>query len=106
MPYSKACAFPKNLQEISAAARLICHPARIQILQLLTTNGPTNVKSLLKKIPLSKPGISRHLHELRKAGLISFEEKGSYIYYDVELDVLFDMTTQFNHFSRLNKLEV
>lgn len=104
MPFSKAYAFPKNLQEIAAAARIICHPARIQIIELLTTNGPSNVKSLLKVIPLSKSGISRHLSELRSAGLISLEEKGPYIYYDVELEVLNAMTNQLLHFSMVNKL--
>lgn len=52
------------------ALRAIAHPVRIQIYELLTLDGPSNVSQVATKINLAVGSASYHLAQLQQAGFI------------------------------------
>ncbi|MCF7708600.1 MAG: metalloregulator ArsR/SmtB family transcription factor [Verrucomicrobia bacterium] len=78
--------FSKMDNELADMARAIAHPARIAILRLLLDVGKTQCGEIVDAIPLSQPAVSRHLHELKKAGLVNDEPCGTRVCYYVDHD--------------------
>ncbi len=72
------------IQEINQLHANICgalaDPSRILILYLLS-EGPLNVNTLVEKLELPQPTVSRHLKVLRERGLVSAERDGQSVYY-------------------------
>lgn len=55
---------------MDAAFTLLADPGRRRILDLLRT-GERSVSELCAALPISQPGVSKHLRLLREAGLVS-----------------------------------
>ena len=74
--------------EVEATARLfraIGDPARIRILNVLTTNAdPVCVCNLLEPLGLSQPTVSHHLKTLTEAGLLDREQRGKWAYFSLK----------------------
>lgn len=71
----------KSLELGAAAAKLLGHPARISILQLLARQGSCTPADLFALIPLSRGSVNQHLNALKDAGWIHCLLKGSQIHY-------------------------
>ena len=52
------------------ALSALAHPARIRILQHLAGRGEVPCMDIVAAVPLSQPACSRHINDLRKAGLL------------------------------------
>ncbi|MDE0630656.1 MAG: metalloregulator ArsR/SmtB family transcription factor [Caldilineaceae bacterium] len=69
---------------LAAAFKAISHPVRMRILVILSCQSdPMCVCHIESRFTLSQPTISHHLRLLRKAGLVSSERSGTWIYYSV-----------------------
>ncbi len=69
---------------LAAAFKAVGHPVRLQILELLALRSdPVCACNIESKFSLSQPAISHHLRVLRKAGLVTGERRGTWIYYSV-----------------------
>lgn len=66
----------------------LANDIRLRCLMLLEQEGELCVCELTHALDLSQPMISRHLAQLRKAGLVSDRRAGQWIYYRIhpELD--------------------
>jgi len=51
--------------------RALAHPARIEILRVLTTEGDAQCVDLTRHVSLAQSTVSEHLRMLKDAGLIS-----------------------------------
>ena len=71
-------------QEINQLHANICAALadsnRILLLYLLA-EGPSNVTSLVEKLALPQPTVSRHLKVLRERGLVQAKREGQSVYY-------------------------
>lgn len=56
------------------------HPQRLALLEQLV-NGPCGVSALAAAVELDLPGASRHLAQLRAAGVIAAEREGTALVY-------------------------
>lgn len=56
---------------------------RVNIIELLKTNGPLGVKEISEKLGLSPPAISQHLKILKQAGMVRSERQGYWIPYSI-----------------------
>ena len=66
----------------AAAFKAIGHPVRLRILSLLARGKePLCVCHIEERFTLAQPTISHHLRVLRKAGLVSANRKGTWVYY-------------------------
>lgn len=84
---NKSHTFDKDLIELADFAKAISHPARIAILKLLVEND-LHCGEIVNALPLAQPTVSRHLNELKKAGLLSHEACGTRVCYRVNRDKL------------------
>ena len=60
-------------------------PTRRAIFERLA-RGPTAVGQLARELPVSRPAVSQHLRELKRAGLVSDQREGSRRLYEIDLD--------------------
>ena len=88
MPVAKLEAFETESVELAAFARALSHPARICILRHLAGKGEVPCMELVAALPLSQPACSRHINELRKAGLLKARAKGSNVFFRLDASAL------------------
>jgi DNA-binding transcriptional ArsR family regulator len=84
MAQAKLDAFDPETVALSRFARALAHPARIAILTLLDQRGEVPCMEVVEALPLSQPACSRHVAELRRAGLVKAREEGSRILLSLE----------------------
>jgi ArsR family transcriptional regulator len=90
MPVAKLEVFDARSVELAVFARALGHPARIRILRHLAAAGGREVAcmELVEALPLSQPACSRHIHELRRTGLLKSRAKGSHVFFRLDPSVL------------------
>ncbi|MFN3402896.1 MAG: ArsR/SmtB family transcription factor [Cytophagaceae bacterium] len=81
MAVSKKDEFQAHQVKLSVLAKALSHPARVAIVELLATRGPSLCGTIVNELPLSQSTISQHLKELRSAGLIKGEIDGPRVNY-------------------------
>jgi len=75
---------PKRLAKYEARARIIkalAHPARLLIVDELSTTGERCVCELTEMIGSDMSTVSRHLAVLKGAGLVEDEKRGQMVFY-------------------------
>lgn len=80
MASAKLGNFNPDCVEMAAFARVLSHPARICILRQLAGKGEVACMDVVGSLPLSQPSGSRHMAELRKAGLVRTREDGKHVW--------------------------
>ena len=84
MPHAKLNAFSDTTVALAAFAKVLSHPARIEILKFLHGKEACICSAIVDHIPLSQPSVSRHLSYLKSAGLLKEMPRGNEIYYSLE----------------------
>ena len=81
MGITKSQLFTAEQNDLATIAKAFAHPAKIAVLQyLLKTNTCIN-SHLVEEIGLAQPTISRHLKDLKEAGLIQGTIEGTSMCY-------------------------
>lgn len=75
---------PEADEELAALAKAIGHPARVQILRLLTSKASCVCGDIVEELPLAQSTVSQHLKVLKEAGLIRGEVDGPRVCYCIE----------------------
>jgi DNA-binding transcriptional ArsR family regulator len=88
MPVAKLEAFEKTSVDLAAFARALAHPARICILRRLAGSGELPCMEIVAAVPLSQPACSRHINELRKAGLLKSRTLGSNVFFRIDESIM------------------
>jgi ArsR family transcriptional regulator len=70
--------------------RVLGHPARVRILELLR-EGERSVGSLQAELGLDSGGTSQHLAALRRIGVVESRREGTSVYYRVDDERVFDL---------------
>ena len=103
MGLTKIEGFTKHQIEIALLAKAMGHPARIAILQFLTSQKSCICGDIVDTLPLSQSTVSQHLKELKNAGLIKGNIEGPAVCYCINEKVwsrarklLDDMFIKFN----------
>jgi ArsR family transcriptional regulator, arsenate/arsenite/antimonite-responsive transcriptional repressor len=74
---------------VSATAKALADPVRVEILQLLRdTDGEVCQCDLQPLFGISQPTLSHHLKKLQAAGLVTVERRGKWAYYAMDEDAL------------------
>jgi len=88
MPVAKLDAFEKTSVDLAAFAKALAHPARICILRHLAGRGEVPCMEIVAALPLSQPACSRHVNELRKAGLLKSRTRGNNVLFSIDESVM------------------
>jgi DNA-binding transcriptional ArsR family regulator len=75
---------PEIATHVGNVCRAISSQSRRQILRSLST-GAMSVNEIASEMSISRPAVSQHLRILRAARLVSFERKGNYTFYRLDL---------------------
>lgn len=99
MGVTKSDIYTDRQNRLAAIFKAIGHPARIAILEQLLQTECCICRDFTEEIALSQPTVSRHLKELKEAGLIAGTVEGTSVSYCINparwsevreiLDVLF-----------------
>src|SRR4026209_1808404 len=71
--------------------RVLGHPARVRILEVLRDEGERSVGALQAELGLDSGGTSQHLAALRRIGLVESRREGTSVFYRVEDERVFDL---------------
>jgi ArsR family transcriptional regulator len=61
--------------------KVLGHPVRIRILELLRDDGELTVGQLQAELDLDSGGTSQHLAALRQQGILDYRKAGTNVYY-------------------------
>lgn len=75
-----------QLKKAALIFRAINHKLRQQIIKFINQHGKITVTQIYVKLRLEQSVASQHLAILRKAGFVSTERDGKFIYYSVNHD--------------------
>ena len=78
----------KTLAKYEIRARIVkamAHPARLMIVDELAKNGERCVCELTEMVGTDMSTVSRHLAQLKQAGLIADEKRGKLVYYSLRV---------------------
>jgi len=88
----------KEQKEIAAIAKVLAHPARVAILQYISSQDACICGDIVDKIGLSQPTISQHLQVIRSAGFIRGSFEGKSICYCLDVDRFKEIQNLFNNY--------
>ena len=98
MGFTKRHIFDAHQNQIASFTKMIGHPARVSIIQHISTHENCNCNDLVNTIGLAQPTISQHLAEIRKTGLLTQRIKGKNLYYSINQDKLNECRRLINDF--------
>jgi DNA-binding transcriptional ArsR family regulator len=81
MGITKTETYTDQTLALASTFKALGHPARIAILQYITAQSTCICGDIVAELPLSQASISRHLQELKAAGLIKGEISGTSVCY-------------------------
>ena len=81
----------RPIHQVKAAFfRVLGHPARVRILELLR-DGERTVGSLQAELELDSGGTSQHLAALRRIGLVTPRREGTSVFYRIADEQAFEL---------------
>lgn len=75
--------FADKLEDFADKLKIMAHPDRLRILNLLMKSDSKNGKQIYKELNMPQSTLSQHLTKLRMHQLIYGRRKGVEIYYDI-----------------------
>lgn len=81
---------PALLHELSERFKALGEPARLQLLAALRS-GEQSVSDLVAVTGLGQANVSKHLQQLTNAGFISRRKEGTFAYYALADDEVFQL---------------
>lgn len=88
MAFSKKDKFTPKDAWLADVAKALSHPARIQIMKILTDRSVCMCGDIVDLLPLSQSTVSQHLRELKRVGLIKGEIDGPKVCYCADIKIL------------------
>ncbi|MFC5047486.1 ArsR/SmtB family transcription factor [Aquimarina hainanensis] len=86
MGITKNQIFSQEQNELAQFFKVLGHPARIAILQYISTQNTCICNDIVEEIGLAQATISQHLRELKSIGLLKGEIDGKSICYCINID--------------------
>jgi DNA-binding transcriptional ArsR family regulator len=103
MGASKVDIYPNEINEIAAIAKVFSHPARVAILQYISTQEACICNDIVDEIGLAQATISQHLKVINDAGLLKGTFEGKSLCYCLNIDRFQELQTLFNTFFNQTK---
>ncbi len=81
MGITKTIGFSEETIEMSEIYKALGHPARLEIVKILIKSSSCICGDIVEILPLAQSTVSKHLSELKKAGIIKGTISGNSICY-------------------------
>ncbi|MDC2867928.1 ArsR/SmtB family transcription factor [Bacillus sp. BP-3] len=73
----------EKYEDIANVLKILAHPARLNVIKILLTEGPMNVTTLCEKLKMTQSTVSQHLNRLKRAEIVTSTREGLMTYYEV-----------------------
>jgi ArsR family transcriptional regulator, arsenate/arsenite/antimonite-responsive transcriptional repressor len=73
----------ETIEMVAAMLRVLSDPIRIRLIEVLNDRGGATVAALTACVPVSQPGVSKHLSVLHNAGIVSRKPQGMWVRYEL-----------------------
>ena len=103
MGASKVDIYSNEINEIAVIAKVFSHPARVAILQYISTQEACICNDIVDEIGLAQATISQHLKVINDAGLLKGTFEGKSLCYCLNIDRFQELQTLFNSFFNQTK---
>ena len=104
MGITKTQIFDSKQNKLASIFKVLAHPARIAILQYVSTQPSCICNDIVEEIGLAQPTISQHLKELKSIDLIHGEIEGKKVCYCINLKKWKEIQELLNSFFNKTKL--
>ncbi len=104
MGTTKTQIFNERQNELASTFRVLANPARIAILQYISTQKACICNDIVDEIGLAQPTISQHLKELKSIDLIEGEIDGKKVCYCINLNRWNEIQVLLNEFFDQTKI--
>jgi DNA-binding transcriptional ArsR family regulator len=98
MTNNKFDEFTEEQQLLANIGKVLSHPARIAIIQLLSEKREVKTGNISDDLPISRTTVSQHLKELKEMGIIKGTIDGLKIHYCLDMVKLDEMKKVYNKF--------
>ncbi len=71
------------LERMAGTLKLLAHPRRLKIIEILEVNGPSPVHLVADALGLPPAATSQHLNQMKRVGLINAERRGKEVWCSV-----------------------
>ncbi len=75
----------RTLQKIADLLKVISHPVRLQIIELLEERGPICVGDIKSHLNIEQSLLSHHINKMKDKGILKSYRDGRNIYYSLSL---------------------
>ncbi len=103
MGASRTDIYTEEINEIADMAKVFAHPARVAILQYISTQESCICNDIVDEIGLAQATISQHLKVINDAGLLKGDFQGKSICYCLNIDRFQKFQTLLNSFFNKTK---
>lgn len=103
MGITKSQMFSEQQNELAQFFKVLGHPARIAILQYISTQDACICNDIVEEIGLAQATISQHLKELKSIGLLQGEVEGKRLCYCINVERWNVLQVQLNTFFNTTK---
>lgn len=86
--------------ETMLVLKAVADETRMKIIKLLLSNSYC-VRGLSRRLELSEAAVSQHLKVLKEAGIVTGEKKSYYMHYEVNRDILKELSAYINDLSAI-----
>ena len=73
----------EDLARMAKVLKLLAHPYRLKIVDLLETEGPAPVHRLMEQLDLPQAVTSNHLKKMLRIGLVECQRRGKEVWYSL-----------------------
>lgn len=74
---------PEALQRASEILKILAHPQRLRIIEILEREQEVPVHVLVKETGFPQAVVSQHLNQMRRIGLLSSDRRGRKMWYSI-----------------------
>ncbi|MGE8721458.1 ArsR/SmtB family transcription factor [Leptospira terpstrae] len=107
MAQNKKTEFPENIQRMASFTKLLSHPARIAILEVLAKKQTCVCGEIVEILPLAQSTVSQHLKDLKEGGLVKGEVEGTTSCYCIHWENLSQAYHEFSeHIELIQKFKI
>ena len=85
---------------MDAVLHALSDGSRRTVLDMLRV-GPATVGELAERLPIARPGVSRHLRVLREAGLVEVRQQAQFRLYSLSPEPLAEIDEWLDHYRSL-----
>ena len=73
----------ESLHKAAETLKILAHPQRLRLVEILEREQKVPVHALIEETGFPQAGVSQHLNQMRRMGLVNAERRGKEVWYSI-----------------------